>query len=440
VVSGPYRLTAYDGATAEFERNDYFKGDADGNLPGIRRITYTLGDNGTLVEKLATGEYDLLNKVTRTDVMQAAMALLRTGAFLRAGEAGEAEEWHSADGFRMSNYPRTGLSHIAFRCERPGVADVVVRQAVAWCMDRDAITAEYTGGTGTRVDGYYGMGQWMVGLADGTAPAPVEAPEDEDDAAQTAYEAQLAEWEALSLDGLTAYGMDPDRAAALLEADGWRLNDDGVRERDGVALDLVLVYPEGNAIAGALEAHMAAGLEQAGIRLTLAPLPMEELLRLYYRQSGGPVAVTGEDGQTQLREPDMIYLASNFERIFDPAQHFLAEAGSHDWAYTKNGDETLYQLALDMRHTEPGDLLGYVKRWIAFQERFNETLPMIPIYTNVYFDFYPEQLRGYDIDQDATWSQAILGATIGAEAAEEVTQPIALEDSAFEVIEDGAAD
>ena len=123
VVSGPYRLTAYDGATAEFERNDYFKGDADGNLPGIRRITYTLGDNGTLVEKLATGEYDLLNKVTRTDVMQAAMALLRTGAFLRAGEAGEAEEWHSADGFRMSNYPRTGLSHIAFRCERPGVAD-----------------------------------------------------------------------------------------------------------------------------------------------------------------------------------------------------------------------------------------------------------------------------------------------------------------------------
>ena len=68
-----------------------------------------------------------------------------------------------------------------------------------------------------------------------------------------------------------------------------------------------------------------------------------------------------------------------------------------------------------MRRTEPDAVFEYVQKWIAFQERFNETLPMIPIYINVYFDFYIGELHDYDIDERITWSQAMLGASVYAE-------------------------
>ena len=63
-----------------------------------------------------------------------------------------------------------------------------------------------------------------------------------------------------------------------------------------------------------------------------------------------------------------------------------------------------------MRRTEPGDLLGYCTKWLQFQERFMEQLPMLPIYSNVYFDFYPEVLHDYRIAENISWPQAIVAA------------------------------
>ena len=56
-------------------------------------------------------------------------------------------------------------------------------------------------------------------------------------------------------------------------------------------------------------------------------------------------------------------------------------------------DKELYQMAVDLRRTEPGNTLEYCERWLKFQERFSEVLPMIPLYSNIYFDFYPRILQ-----------------------------------------------
>ena len=61
-----------------------------------------------------------------------------------------------------------------------------------------------------------------------------------------------------------------------------------------------------------------------------------------------------------------------------------------------------------MRETEPGDVLTYMQKWIAFQERFNQSLPMLPIYSNIYFDFYTNTLHDYAISANATWGEAIV--------------------------------
>ena len=382
VVSGPYTLTGWDGTTAEFEINPYYKGNAKGQKPAIRKLTYTLAFNDTMAEKLVEGEFDLLNKIVRQDQILDCLGRM------------------TESGLSMSNYPRMGMSYVGFACEKATVASVAVRQALALCMDRDQITADYVGAFGMRVDGYYGVGQWMYGFVAGTREPPVDPPENPGDAeAQAAYEATLAAYEELSLDALETYAPDTNRAIRILEADGWMLNEDGVREKDGVTLDLKLLYPEGNEIADSLQRNWADHLAEAGIRLTMAAAPMNELLTAWYAQD--------------LRDADMFYMGSNFDLIFDPSAHF--QSGGEEkksWSYTQLEDEEMYAAALAMRTTEPGDVLTYLQNWIRFQERFNAVLPMIPVYSNVYFDFYTDALREYAIEETVTWGQAIVGARI----------------------------
>ena len=99
-----------------------------------------------------------------------------------------------------------------------------------------------------------------------------------------------------------------------------------------------------------------------------------------------------------------MYLATNFEVLYDAAVHFsLDEDGEPIWSYTGLQDEALYEIADKMRHTEPGDYLTYIKHWLAFQERFAELQPAIPIYSNVYFDFYTSLLQNYNISSNVSW-------------------------------------
>ena len=397
VVSGPYTLTSWDGEVAEFAINPYYKGNAAGEKPAIPTLIYTMSQNETEMEDLISGKFGLLNKVTRTDVITSGIA-----------QVGDEQQ-----NIKMSNYPRCGLSYISFACEKATVSSETVRQAIVRCLDREQLTADYTGNYGTIVNGYYGLGQWMYGVVAGTTAPPITPPEDEkDQKAQDEYLEKLAAFEALSLDNLTEYTLDTETAASLLEQDGWILNDEGLREKDGVVLDLKLIYPEGNQIAEYLEKHFKANLEQVGIRLTMEALPMGELLSHWYRQTE--------------RDEDMIYLASNFDLLFDPSVYFNDEG---EWAYTSLADEKLYEEAISMRKTEPSDVLTYIQHWIAFQERFNQTLPMIPLYSNIYFDFYTGYLQNYRISQNATWGEAIVGAYLSAEEpVEEGEEELTLEE------------
>ena len=44
------------------------------------------------------------------------------------------------------------------------------------------------------------------------------------------------------------------------------------------------------------------------------------------------------------------------------------------------------------------------------EERVNEQLPILPIYSNVYFDFFTNLLHDYDISESSTWGEASIGA------------------------------
>lgn len=426
VTSGPYRIVSYDGETVELERNDYYKGNSSGNVPRIERLTYRVMKSEDMVDELEEGDVMLLNKVVNADA-------LKDGMHLTAEN----------DAFRMSNYARNGLSYISFCCEKDTVGSSAVRQAIAHCFDKDEAADLYVSNFGLRADGYYGIGQWMYQIVNGTLAYPVEETEGGSEQGTEDYEETLKSWEELSLENVKTYDLDVREAVRLLEEDGWVLNADGrpfdpdrdkvrCRQEDGslTALDLKILVPEGNQIVQILEGSFTERLQDAGIALQVECLPMEELLAQYYMR--------GE------RSCDMIYLATNFDVLFDPSQTFCPPDGAEDvdadasdaagpgsdeeqMLSTRNtthiDDAQLYELALDMIRTQPGDALSYCRKWVAFQERFAEVLPVLPVYSNVYFDFYTSRLQDYEISSSISWGHEIVNAYLGdASQAEEETE------------------
>ena len=393
VVSGPYTLSSWDGETAVLSRNPLYKGNPEKETGSFRTVTYTLAEKENMMEKLADGELDVINKVTGETEIRQGMALVG------AGQA------------RMANYPRVGLSFLSFARSHPALSSANVRKAIAWSMDRDEITRLYTGGFGQRVDGFYGLGQWMSEIVSGTLEPPVDPPEDENNReAMEAYEKELAEWESLNLDGLTSYSLDTDRARALLEEDGWTLGNDGLRHKNtesgDLVLDLSLYVPEGTGIDEIFRELLVPNLAEIGIRLTVSPVPMKTILREYY----------GHEGQ----EADMVFLASNYDPVYDPSVTFATEGeeGRNRTGIAQN-DEELYRLSVELRKTEPGDILGYLKKWVAFEERYNEALPVIPLYSNVYFDFTGMLMQDYAIAEHMTVAAASEWAWKGLDEEEE---------------------
>ena len=177
-----------------------------------------------------------------------------------------------------------------------------------------------------------------------------------------------------------------------------------------VALDLTMMYPAGNHIVDTLQENFIDNLNEAGIRLTLVPEEMEELLKSYYREKD--------------RTTDMIYLATNFHVVVDPSITYSTDKTANHliWNNTYSNDEDLYWRAVNMRRTDPQDVYDYVSKWISFQERYNEVLPTIPIYSNIYFDFYTSQLQNYWITAHVTWTQAILESYFGEDIPEEESE------------------
>ena len=393
VGSGPYVLTSWDGQTCTFEINPHFKGNTEGFTPTIPKLRFTLAENDTMIEKLEADEFQLLNKVVRRDVIEEGSALAASGR-----------------GYSMTNYPRIGLSFIVFTPDMPALQEKHVRQAISFCMDKEQMKADYTHLYGMTMDGMIGIGQWMYNMVLGAMDYPENLPEHPTADEQARYDKQIEEWKALSLDGLKHYDLDVDAAVRLLEENGWTLNEEGADFRAGqdevrckrigadlVKLDLTCAYPAGNTMAASMEEYFVPHLRDAGIRLTLVPLEMKELLRSY--------------NDRDIEDIDMFYLADDFNIEFDPQLFFLAgdpEAPEEDtlaWAHSR-----MAELSRLMCETMPSDALGFVRKWIVFQEELSELLPLIPVYSNVYYDFYASDLTDYDIIKYITWGDAIVPA------------------------------
>jgi hypothetical protein len=61
-----------------------------------------------------------------------------------------------------------------------------------------------------------------------------------------------------------------------------------------------------------------------------------------------------------------------------------------------------------MVRTEPEDTEGFVRKWTVMQEKITETLALLPVYSNLYFDFHTRELHQYDVTRGASWAEAVV--------------------------------
>lgn len=188
--SGPYVVTAYDDSTktATLAINENFKGNYEGKKPSIAKIVYKKEVSETQMADFKAGGVDLIAGITGGDETDEAVNLAD-------GSNGK---------YAYIHYSRAGYGKLGFRADYGPVQFVAVRQAIAYCMDRESFAKQFTGGYGGVVNGPYYADAWMnkVAIANGME--------------------------------LNAYATSVDSAIEVLEAGGWIYDKDGNPYTEGV--------------------------------------------------------------------------------------------------------------------------------------------------------------------------------------------------------------
>ncbi|NLW20257.1 MAG: ABC transporter substrate-binding protein [Clostridiales bacterium] len=373
VTAGPYNLVSYDkGAKqAVLEINPLYKGKFDGQKPSVQKIIVVKAEDATQFDALKTGEINLISALTGGDDVNAALDIVAGG------------------GFDTVTFERAGYGKLMFQCDFGPTQFLNVRHAIAHLLDRPEFANTFTGGYGGVVHGPYGLAMWMY--QDG--------------------EEELSE-------RLNTYPYSLEDAVKLLEEDGWVLGEDGqpwvsglrykevteeeageykhnITVGDKVLMPLIIEWSssEGNTVSELLVTMLAENpdVASAGFEIRQNIMTFAELLNYMYRDKS-----VGE--QYGVPTYGMYNLASNFNPIYDQSYSWTLDPELVEQGYNVNFlfDEQLDKLSMDMVYgVNADDPDTYLKIWIDYIVRWNELLPEVPLYSNIYYTIFFDKLHGY---------------------------------------------
>lgn len=201
---GPFRYTAFHRADAvEMEANPFWYGAP----PKLRKVIYKIiPDYTTALNELQTGELDLLSGINGPDI----------------------DRVRTIPGKRLARYLDFYISGLFMNVTAPPTNDPAVRRALRLATDRRGIFERITRANGALTESV--VPKILPGYAD-----------------------------------LPAVPFDPQAAGAVLEAAGWKLGGDGIRQKNGVQLAIDVALPGGYQPSSLTVEELRASWKQAGI-------------------------------------------------------------------------------------------------------------------------------------------------------------------------------
>lgn len=369
VTSGPYQFENFNPAdsTASVVLNPRFLGEYDGAKGSIYRIIVKLTNNATQMDELKTGAIDMLQGISGGVQINRGLDMYDQGLV------------------NYAFYPRYGYGKIAFACDFGPTQFDSVRRAIAYSLDRNEFARQYTGGFGIVVNGYYGASMW-----------------------EYKQNADRLDKE------LNAYAYNLQKAEEELVAGGWTLNKDGkafqkgvdtLRHKmvDGKLMPLVIEWANtaNNPVSELIATMLVPEVRKIGMQINGTTVDFAVLLNHLYKEG--------------IDKP--VYGMFNLGTGFATTQaywYYYSTDPEYFGTYNTNfiADKELESIALDMKKTDPTDLAGWVEKWIKFEKRWNFLLPDIPLYSDMYHDFYNPRIVGYESSSTWDFRYAIVRASV----------------------------
>jgi peptide/nickel transport system substrate-binding protein len=328
LYDGPYRITKVaPGSHIVLEPNPYW----NGHRPYFRRVVvWTVENTAALEANLLAGGLDMV-----------------------AGELGfpldEALAFEKRHGGAFTVIYKPGLTyeHIDFNLDNPTLADVRVRRALAYAIDRKAISEQLFAGRDP--------------VADSFVP-PLDSVYSPD---------------------VPRYPYDPVKARALLDEAGWRQQGDGIRRNaKGDKLSLELASTSGNRSREMVEEVLQSQWRQVGVDFRIKNQPARVLF-----------------GDTVMRRKfEMAMFA------WTAAPEDLPRAELHSTEVPNAENNWSGQNHNDFRNAEADRLMDAIKTeldrpkrialWQKLQALYAEQLPALPLYFRADAFILPHWLKG----------------------------------------------
>ncbi len=343
VTCGPYSFVSFENQTVTMELNEHFKGDLNGDKPTLQYVVQQAIPLETDAEWVIAGQVDIVEGIVEHEKIEAVKA---------------------AESAQYQTYLRSGYGYLAMLCDEGVTADVNVRWALASLVDRSEVVNYVLGGYGSTVDAEYGIGQWMyqemaADLQEALIPISfnIDTANDYLDKTEWIYEE----------DGSTPF----DRTKATEDGSYMRYND------AGEPLVVNHLGQDGNVLTDIIEIQYAANAPLAGLQFNLDKGEWSAVLANYYDAN----KLLGD-----ARIYNTFNLATNFSAVFD--RYYTWHSDNLETALNKArlSDETLDELIVEMRSTDPNSPDVFLDAWFDYQVRFNELMPQVPLYSNEYYD------------------------------------------------------
>lgn len=357
VTPGPYKFESFKNNMTKLTLNENYPGNFRGDKATIPNIILQVINDNIAVDLLENGDIDVWedeNTGGKIDQMR------------KAADEGK---------IQIGSFERNGYGNITFLTDRGSTQYKEVRQAIAYLMDRNEFVASYAGGYGVVTNGMYGQSQWM-------------------------YKERGADVESEMIN----YTLNIDKANELLDQTPYKYEKDGKTPWDKAKLE--------ENFKGDLEGFDYYRYDENGKRLVVnqygsdqSPITtlISNQLPINAAQAGMEYNVTSGSFSTLIElynypkeDPDYtaFNMGSDFGVPFDPWLYYSQEGPFNK---TRTNDPEADKITEDLRRTDPSDVEGFLDKWVEFQIWYNDYLPEIPLYSNIFHTGYSNRVKGFDV-------------------------------------------
>lgn len=396
VTAGPYNLVSFDESSREIvlEVNENYNGNFEGQKPGIKKLVIVKTSDDTVMDMISTGQIQIYSQIADGAQVNAVLDLIEAGTIDSS----------------PSQYDRAGYGYFGFACDLGPAQFTEFRQAVAYLLNRVEFAQTFCQGWGSVVHGPYCTAFTMTSKTDIDKK-------------------------------VNHYDYNPEKAVELLKQAGFVYNADGSDYVDGsgevryakvteeqakyyesfnkVLADGTILMPatlnwassQGNSVSALLTTMLASSeaTKAAGISIVKTEMDFPSQLSYMYRQE-----TNGAVGDFTVPTYNMFNLATGYNGgVYDESYNWTTNPEFIEQGYNVQHlyDKELDKLSMDMVYgVEPGDEATYLSLWEKYIIRWNELLPMVPLYSNIYVSVYPNTIDNYAEDSFWGFERAILYA------------------------------